>query len=69
MQGFGKRLIELRTERKVMQKTVAELLGVSPRQMQNYEKDKQEPSLTQLVQIARFYSVSVDYLLGLSDRE
>lgn len=69
MKGFGKRLIELRVNRKVMQKSVAELLGVTPRQMQNYEKDLQEPSLTQLVQIARFYQVSTDFLLGLTDQE
>lgn len=69
MKGFGKRLIELRVNRKVMQKSVAELLGVTPRQMQNYEKDLQEPSLTQLVQIACFYQVSTDFLLGLTDQE
>lgn len=69
MAPFGERLKYLRVTRKVKVADLAALLDVSTRQLNRYERDEQEPSLAQLVQIARFYHVSADYLLGLTDRE
>lgn len=35
----------------------------------NYEKGEREPNTEMLIKIAGFYGVSVDYLIGRSDRE
>ena len=44
-----------------------EILCVSGNTVHAWEADKQEPSLGVLVQIADYFEVSLDYLLGRSD--
>lgn len=68
MQIFlGKRLKELREERKLTQKQLSELLKINSVTYLHYEKSQREPPLSLLADIAKFYGVSVDYLLGLQD--
>ncbi len=67
MKAFGKRLAELRREKRVTQKKLGEILCVSGNTVHAWEADKQEPSLGVLVQIADYFEVSLDYLLGRSD--
>ena len=68
MQIFlGKRLKELRLENKLTQKQVAEKLNINSVTYLHYEKDQREPPLSLLAEIAIFYDVSVDYLLGLKN--
>lgn len=68
MQIFlGKRLRELRLENKLTQKQVAEKLNINSVTYLHYEKDQREPPLSLLAEIAIFYDVSVDYLLGLKN--
>ena len=64
---LGQRLKELREEKGLTQKQLAEQLGINSVTYLHYEKSQREPPLSLLAEIARFYSVSVDYLLGLSD--
>ena len=64
---LGKRLKELREERGLTQKQFAEKLGLNSVTYLHYEKDQREPPLALLVDFAKFYDVSVDYLLGLND--
>ena len=65
--SFGERLKELREEKRMTQKDIGDLLGVSGRQVGNYEANKQifrdEQSF---LKIFKFFSVSADYLFGLS---
>ncbi len=35
---------------------------------QNYEMAQREPKIDQLIQIADFFDVSLDYLVGRSDK-
>ena len=65
---FGERLKLLRKERKVQQKELAELLGLSIRGYQFYESEVNEPSIKMLIILADFYHVSIDYLVGRSDQ-
>lgn len=60
---FSKRLRELRAERKTTQKQCAESLGVK---LTNYNKWENgiTPSLEVIANIADYYEVSTDYLLG-----
>ncbi len=61
---LGSILTELRLERKLYQKEVADNLKVSVSTLSNYEKDKHYPDPHMLCKIADFYGVTVDYLLG-----
>ena len=64
---LGKNLKELRIERGYTQKQVADMLNINSVTYLHYEKDQREPPLSLLADMAKFYEVSVDYLLGLSD--
>lgn len=65
--ALGERLRELRQERGLTQRELAEQLGLNSVTYLHYEKDQREPPLALLVAFAKFYGVSVDYLLGLTD--
>jgi len=64
---LGKRLRELREEKRYTQRQLAELLHLNSVTYLHYEKEQREPPLSLLADIAIFYNVSVDYLLGLKD--
>lgn len=64
---LGVRLKELREERGLTQRQLAEQLGINSVTYLHYEKDQREPPLALLADIAKFYGVSVDYLLGIVD--
>lgn len=67
MQILAKRLKELREGRRIYQRELAEILGMSFRGYQNYETGQSEPKLTTLIAIADYYQVSIDYLVGRTD--
>lgn len=64
---FGERLRELRKEAGLGQITLAEKLGVGKSVISLWELNKCEPTLSNLVSIARFFDVSLDWLAGLED--
>ena len=68
MKILGQRLKDLRKQKKVGQKEVAELLGLSLRTYQFYESGDNEPNIKTLTALADFYGVTIDYLVGHSDR-
>lgn len=55
---------ELRKERGMTQKEVAERLGIGGSTMTMYETGRREPNMETLIKIADFFDVSTDYLLG-----
>lgn len=57
-------LKELRQKHGVTAKAVAEAVGILPDTYRSYETGRREPSLKALVQIADYFHVSTDYLLG-----
>ena len=67
MQGFGKRLKELRKLNSLTQTQLAVALGVTKATVSSYEKEERTPSPEMLVRIASVFHVSTDYLLGVSD--
>ena len=52
-------------ERKLTQKEVAAVLGVSLTCYAGYEQGYREPDFKMLIKICRFFGVSADYLLGI----
>lgn len=67
MNNFGKKLKELRTELGIGQISLSNSLGVSKSIISDWELGKSEPTLSKLVAIAKFFSVSIDYLAGIED--
>ena len=64
---FGVRLKELRSEKQLTQGQVATIFGVSKTTICQWETQKQEASLDDVVKIAIYFGVTTDYLLGLED--
>ena len=67
MSVFSERLIQLRKNRGISQIALAKEIGVSSRIYQEYEYGKSEPKMSNLVSIANFFDVSMDYLSGRTD--
>ena len=67
MSQFSHRLRELRTDKNIMQKTVAELLSMVPRNYQRYETGEVDPPTSKAITLADYFNVSLDYLVGRSD--
>ncbi|MBQ3264258.1 MAG: helix-turn-helix transcriptional regulator [Ruminococcus sp.] len=64
---IGERLQELRKDRGISQAEIAKILGVSHYTVSSYECNRSDPDDSLKVLLARFFDVSVDYLLGLTD--
>ena len=60
---IGARIAALRREAGMSQAQLAGLLQVSPSAVGMYEQGRREPSADTLVELARIFSVSVDYIL------
>ena len=63
---FNRIITLLRKERGITQKQAAQDLGISQAQLSHYEKGIRECGLAFVVQVADYYDVSCDYLLGRS---
>lgn len=61
---FGEILADLRKDRRLTQRALAEMLHVSVGTISNYENGVHLPDLEKLVQLADYFNVTTDYLLG-----
>ena len=64
MADFKNRLKELRVDKGITQKQMAEYLGMVEQAYQMYEYGKREPNHETTMKLADLFEVSVDYLLG-----
>lgn len=64
MAKFGELLSELRQSRGMTQKELAKVLYVSDGTISNYENGVHYPDVEKLMDIANFFNVTTDYLLG-----
>lgn len=65
MVEIGSKLKELRLNKNLSQRQIAELVGISKAMISSYELNAREPSLTTLMRLSALYHVSIDSLLGL----
>jgi len=65
---FKSRLKELRQKNNITQAELAKKLSYGRTAIANYEAGRTEPSFEALKAIAGYFSVSIDYLLGESDK-
>lgn len=64
---FRFRLKDLREKKRISQYKFAEDLKIAQSTIGNWEAGKREPGYNTLIAIAKYFDVTVDYLLGLSD--
>jgi len=66
--NLSNRLKELRQQSNASQQELADLLGVSTRAWRFYESGDREPNIAGLISLADYFNVSLDYLVGRSDK-
>ncbi|WP_296135339.1 helix-turn-helix transcriptional regulator [uncultured Eubacterium sp.] len=66
---FAERMKELRefTEPRLKQEDVGKLLNMSQRKISRLETGAVNPTPEEIVKICKFYKVSADYILGLTN--
>lgn len=67
MDIFAEKLKSLRIERNFSQDFVAKQTGLGRSSIAMYESGKREPNARAIIALAKFFGVTADYLLGLSD--
>lgn len=66
---LGENIRKLRQEREITQETLADFLGVTFQSVSRWERSESYPDITLLPEIAVFFKVSVDELLGVNKSE
>ena len=64
-----KRLKDLREDHDKLQKDIAELLGISQQYYSEYENGNRTIPVIHLITLAKYYNISIDYIVGLSDEK
>ena len=65
---LAKRLKQCRKEKRLTQREVAIYCDITEKTYQNYELMTREPKLEVLLKIADVFQVSLDYLVGRTDK-
>ena len=61
------RIRELRRARRITQLKMALDLDMSQNTISRYESGEREPGIAELIRIADYFRVSIDYLVGRTD--
>ena len=61
------RIKELRTERHITQLKMTMDLNMSQNTISRYENGEREPGIAELIRIADYFHVSIDFLVGRTD--
>lgn len=61
------KLKKLRKDNKFIQKDIAKILDITQSQYSLYENNLRSIPIKKLIILAKYYDVSVDYLLGLTN--
>lgn len=67
MKEFAERLKDLRLEKGLSQRELAKLLNINHSAIMRWENETHVPNAEAVVMLAKFFSVTTDYLLGLTD--
>lgn len=66
--AFSDRLKALRIERKLKQDDIAVIMGVTKTQVSDMERKRRTTTLEKAVILADYFNVSLDYLVGRTDK-
>lgn len=69
MRTLGTRLRSAREKKRLSQVEVYRRTGINNKTLSRYENDGTEPDADSLKKLAELYEVSVDFLLGVENRE
>ena len=61
------RIRHLREDKDLSQQTIADFLNIQQRTYSRYETGEREPGIDELINIANYFNVSVDYLIGRTE--
>lgn len=64
---YYKRIRELREDNDILQKEIAKLLNTTQQHYSRIENGSTEITADRVILLAKFYNVTSDYILGLSD--
>lgn len=62
-----KRLQELREDNDLTQEKCAKIAYISKNSYIRYEKGEREPPFDVIIELAKYYNVSIDYIAGLTN--
>ena len=68
MKTYVERIRELREDKDLKQKDIAEFLKTTQQVYSRYEMGITEIPVRHIISLAKFYKVSTDYILGMSDK-
>lgn len=69
MLAYVKRMRDLREDSDKTQQEIADVLGTSQTMYARYERGANELPIHHLLTLCRYYGVSADYMLGISDKK
>ena len=64
---YNQRLRDLREDKDLTQKEVADYLNTSQSYYAQYENDKRQIPFDRVIELAKYYDVSIDYIAGLTN--
>ena len=67
MNKFSERLKEIRIEKGLSQTVLSAKTGISQAAIAKWETGDRTPSMDCLIILAKFFQVSIDYLVGIED--
>ena len=62
-----KRFKDLREDKDLKQKDIAEIINTSANYYGDYENGKREMPFNRVIELAKFYNVSLDYIAGITN--
>ena len=68
MEDFAERLRDLRRENGLTQAVLGKIVGTGADAICVYEKGKNYPEVRRLIMLADYFEVSLDYLVGRTDK-
>ena len=64
---YFERIKGLREDKDLTQTQMGKILNASQKQISNWEMGRNEPPYETLIQYAKFFKVTTDYILGISN--
>ena len=64
---YYQRLKDLREDKDLLQKDIADVINTSSNYYGDYEKGKRDIPTSRMIELAKFYNVSMDYITGLTN--
>lgn len=64
---YNQRLRDMREDKDLTQQNIADILNTSQSYYAQYENGKRQIPFDRVIELAKFYNVSIDYIAGLTN--